>query len=240
MITLISTYNNRKDEIEKVIKLMDFLQKKKDGMVDGEISFDDFFYNDSINIDLTFQELINILKSNVTLMIYNLIEFTVSGLLDCIYDKIRTENLSYVDVNEYIRKIWRKNILKAAKDPNANFNTFMVKNEELIDYIIYRETLNIRVRDSMPIGNLDGIQIKSTLELHGIHISTDSTYYRPDILSNIKNSRNSLAHGSVSFVEAMRNNTISDFQQYESIVTSFLQELIATIADYINNKKYKV
>ena len=74
-------------------------------------------------------------------MVYNLIEYTVSGLIDCIYDEIRRQELSYIDVNESIRSLWRKTILKAAKDPGANFNTFIRKNEEIINAIISKEHL---------------------------------------------------------------------------------------------------
>lgn len=63
-----------------------------------------------------------------SLMIYNLIEYTVTNLMDSIYDEIRINNLSYVAVNEYIRVIWRKTILKSTNDSNANYNTFLRKN----------------------------------------------------------------------------------------------------------------
>lgn len=57
-------------------------------------------------------------------MMYNIIEYTVSGLVDCIYDEIRMQNLSYIDVNESIREVWRKNILKVTKDPGLILTRF--------------------------------------------------------------------------------------------------------------------
>lgn len=240
MITLKSTYESRKQEIVKFIELMSFLEKKKIIPEESEVGFDDFFYNGSVGIQLTYQELINILKSNVSLMIYNIIEFTVSGLIDCIYDEIRIQNLSYIDVNESIRKMWRKVILKATKDPKANFDTFLKKNEEIINYIISCQTLDMRARDCMPGGNLDGVSIKETFESHGINIRTNSQNYRPDILENIKEKRNNLAHGSVSFVEAVRNNSINDIDINARFIISFLQELIDTVEQFIDEKKYMI
>lgn len=240
MVTLKSTYESRKQEIVKFIELMSFLEKKKVFPGEKEVNFDEFFYNGSEGIRLTYQELINILKSNVSLMIYNIIEFTVSGLIDCIYDEIRMQSLSYLDVNASIRKMWRKIILKATKDPKASFDTFLKKNEEIIDYILSNQPLDMRARDCMPSGNLDGISIKETFESHGIQIKTNSQNYRPDILENIKEKRNNLAHGSVSFVEAVRNNSIKDIDTNAKFIISFLEELIDTVVEFIDGNRYKI
>lgn len=240
MITLKDTYENRKKEINKFIELMVFLEKKKICAEENESSFDDFFYEGRIQITLSYQELINILKSNLSLMIYNIIEYTVSGLVDCIYDEIRVHNLAYIDVNESIRKLWRKTILKSARDPEASFNTFLKKNEEIINKILLNTTLDIHARESLPAGNLDGVSIKETFESHGIQISTSSPNFRPDILGNIKMSRNNLAHGSVSFVDAMRDDSIQDFEKYAKFVMLFLEELIETVEEYIHNRCYRV
>lgn len=238
MVTLKNTFENRKQEIIKFVELMSFLERKKVFHQENEIGFDEFFYGCSGGIQLTYQELINILKSNVSLMMYNIIEFTVSGLIDCIYDEIRMQRLSYLDVNESIRKIWRNIILKATKDPKANFDTFFRKNEEIIEHILSNQPLDMRARDSMPGGNLDGISIKETFESHGIQIKTNSQNYRPDILGNIKENRNNLAHGSVSFVDAVRNDSINDIDENAKFIISFLEELIDTVVEFIDAKKY--
>lgn len=242
MITLKNTYENRKKEINNFIEMMSFLEKKKiyETGNDNNITFDEFFYDGDIKIKLSYQELINILKSNLSLMIYNIIEYTVSGLVDCIYDEIRGENLSYIDVNESIKRLWRKTVLKATNDPKANFNTFLKKNEEIIDCILQKTTLNIRARESLPAGNLDGISIKEMFESHGIQIRTDSENYRPDILSSIKKNRNNLAHGAVSFVDAVRDDSIQDFEKYTQFIMSFLEELIETVNSYIKNGDYRI
>ena len=43
-------------------------------------------------------------------MIYNIIEYTVTNLIDSIYDEIRVNHLSYIDVNDSIRNLWRKTV----------------------------------------------------------------------------------------------------------------------------------
>lgn len=186
-----------------------------------------------------YQSLINILKSNVSLMIYNIIEYTVTNLIDSIYDEIRVNHLSYIDVNDSIRNLWRKTILRSVNDPNANFSTFLRKNEEIISAILSNNELNMYAKNTLPGGNLDGTSIKETFESHGIQVRTSSRNYRPDILIGIKENRNNLAHGSVSFVEAMREDSIDDIRANESLVVGFLEELIETVSTYIEDQKYK-
>lgn len=239
MIAFIDTYDTRKKEIEDFIQLMKFLEMKENKKEDNLSEFARFFYQGEDKINMTYQSLINILKSNVSLMIYNLIEYTVTNLIDSIYDEIRTNNLSYVDVNDYIRVIWRKTILKSTNDPNANYNTFLRKNEEIIGDIINQKTLDIQARNALPTGNLDGNTIKDTFEAHGIHVKTSSTNYRPDILTSIKDRRNNLAHGSVSFVDAVRMDSIYDIENNEVFVVNFLEEVIEKVDKYINDDGYK-
>ena len=106
MITFQDTYDSRKNEIENFLELMKFLEQKENEREDGKSKFSEFFYPEYGGIHLTYQALINILKSNVSLMIYNIIEYTVTNLIDSIYDEIRINHLSYIDVNDSIRSLW--------------------------------------------------------------------------------------------------------------------------------------
>lgn len=67
-----------------------------------------------------------------------------------------------------------------------------------------------------------------------LHIS------RPDILENIKSNRNNLAHGAVSFVDAVREDSISDMKHNEEFVVGFLDELIDTVVLCIEEQRYKM
>lgn len=240
MITFLSIYHNRKKELSDFINFMKFLEAKENNKEDGVSEFDKFFHGDKQRIEFTYQSMINVLKSNAALMIYSIIEFTVANLIERIYDEIKMQNLTYKDVSESIRKIWREMILKEADDPNASFNTFLRKHGEVIEAIVYCYTLKMEVKKSLPSGNLDGIAILQTFTSHGIQVCTSSCYYRPDLLKNIKDNRNELAHGNVSFVEALRDKSVDEINDNTNIVCNFLDELIKLVQDYIDNEKYRI
>src|SRR5690625_1881065 len=139
MYDLLEVLKNRKEEIDKFINVMVLLERKNDTKSKNEhediTEFQEFFNCNEFSNDVSYQFMSNIMKSNVTLMLYNIIEFTVSGLIDEIYDAIKQEKLSYIEVNKDIQKIWRKSFLRVTLDPNANHNTFLLKNEEIIESI---------------------------------------------------------------------------------------------------------
>lgn len=231
-------YNTRKQEIEKFIELIKFLQNKEMNRNDEGSDFDKFFHGEE-GIRLSYQDLSNILKSNLSLMIYNLIEFTVVNLVECIYDRIERERLAYIDINDCLKKLWTATILKFNKDPNASYNTFIKKNEYIIGQIISKSTISLKARDTLPGGNFDGEAIKNTMQKHGVVIDCYSDNYRPDILKDIREKRNDLAHGAVSFVEALRDSSIKDIAKNNILVSQFLDELIKNVAEYLDNKCYK-
>lgn len=259
MTELTELYNARKQEIIEFLGVLKFLETKEQSNDEDGNSFEMFFNSDIIikqkcdedhaefdkffnsngGIKLTYQSFTNIMKSNLSLMIYNLIEFTISGLIQKIYDTIKSEDLSYTDVNEYIRKLWRKAMLKSINDPNFKFSTFFDKNEEIINKIIDRTAIDLHYRDTVRGGNLDGEYICDILKCHGIATNTHSKNYRPDILGKIKKSRNDLAHGSVSFVEAMRDNSTKDIELDITTISNFLEEVIANVSEYLKVKSYK-
>ena len=55
----------------------------------------------------------------------------------------------------------------------------------------------------------------------------------------IKERRNSLAHGTISFVDAVRDSSIKDMLDITEYVIRFLGKLIENIDEYIINEKYK-
>ena len=80
MTEFLGLYNNRRSEIEKFIEVMKFLENKEMTLTDEGNLFDQFFHAED-GIMLSYQDLINIMKSNLSLMIYNLIEFSVTNLI---------------------------------------------------------------------------------------------------------------------------------------------------------------
>lgn len=241
MDDFLTVYEERKKEIEDFFALLKFFEAKENSRHDGESEFAQFFHNGDRQINMTYQKLVNIMKSNVSLMIYNIIEYTITSLINNIYDEIERNKLSYCDVNDCIRKLWKKMMLKGANDANASFNTFVKKNDEIIKAILDRHIIKLEVKNSLPAGNLDAKEIKKLFTKHGIGIDQESINFKRNIniMNKIKQNRNDLGHGSVAFTEALRENTINDLEDNYSYVKKFLDELIEFVREYLKNKEYQ-
>ena len=109
----------------------------------------------------------------------------------------------------------------------------------MVEHILNKKILLMKSKESLPSGNLDGERIVETMGMHGISINTFYDNYRPDILSFIKTKRNELAHGSISFTDALRDSSIKDIEKYMDTVFSFMEDLIEKVSTYQKNKKYK-
>ena len=108
MITFIEIFEERKSEIYEFMELLVWLENSKQLINnDGESEFDRFFYSNAKAVHLSYTSMINILKADVALMLYSLVEFTVVNLINNIYDEIQTRKLSYDRASEEIRKLWR-------------------------------------------------------------------------------------------------------------------------------------
>ena len=59
------------------------------------------------------------------------------------------------------------------------------------------------------------------------------------ILKSVKDNRNNLAHGTVSFVEALRDDSIKDLRDNYILVIAFLEELILEVEQYISKSGFK-
>ena len=239
MVNFQNLFEDRKKEIKDYFKLLEFLEEKvRDIDLDtGVNAFEKFFQTEEKVLE--YQSVINIMKSNATLMLYNIIEFTIAGLINVIYDKICAERLCYKSVSGELQYIWRQHCLKDIKKLDAGFSSFVKKNEEMIKNIIEEKIIILKVEKTMSGGNLNGEIIVKTLRKHGIEFPVTLKEYRPDKFNFIKNKRNELAHGESSFSEALRDKTIFEIIDYGNDVFSFLEYLINLFKEYMEKEKYK-
>ena len=71
-----------------------------------------------------------------------------------------------------------------------------------------------------------------------ITINLDSQCRGGIILTDVKNERNNLAHGTVSFVECGRNYSIDDLTRIKDETEHFLENILVGIKDYYDNRLY--
>ena len=123
MITTMQIYETRKVEIELCYSIL------------LDLRLDEQPHGRTVTIDRTHTEqFAPILKSNILLMLYNLVEACVTTGFVEIYDSIKDSGLAYKDLITEIRNIWSNFEIGQSSTATAITATY----EKKVQYIISR------------------------------------------------------------------------------------------------------
>lgn len=177
---------------------------------------------------------IKTLKSSVYLLLYNLVESTVSMCLSEIHNTINYENIRFNDLNDNIKEIYHKYYLpSSSKKFTKKTKTYIEsisKNEHIpIDFKTICEALRLFS------GNLDKKSIRETSDLYNLKIKNDK--YGNSLLK-VKSIRNKLAHGEISFSDCCKDELVTEINDTIEDVLIFLEQYIFFTENYINSKSY--
>lgn len=224
-------FSNREKEIKKFLSL---IYKIEDGR-----HFLYRVYNvrkkRKVSLD---QDSVKIMKATFFLLLYNMVESVFRSCLSELYERIGSESRSMSEINYMYRKLWVRQRFGKLDATSANQQHYREVVHDMICQILdgYSYTPDPR---SLPIsGNLDARQIRSILQDHGV---SHAVHYRASGGSNlvtIKNKRNALAHGDISFSECGREYTPDDLKviMKESIV--FLKSVVRNVERFIGKDGY--
>lgn len=234
-------YNKRLNEVKYILKILEDMETLHDNPEKDYFSstFLDFFSIEES--DFNFRDYLNISKANLLLMLYNLIESTVTSFIQSIYDEIADLEIEYHDVSEVLQDLWLEVRFKDAYKLNSSFNSYKKKAKELISEIINQNSLTFTL-DKLPgvSGNLDSKAIHNVYKKHGINYSTESKANHDNgLLTSIKRNRNDLAHGNKTFMESGREVSILELENDLSEIEKYLYDLKEAASKFISNSGFR-
>lgn len=188
-----------------------------------------------------------IMYSGIYLHLYNLVESTVSMLIDAV------ERHASVGINgqlsvltENMKKLYVKSV--AAPFESISNDKRLEKALDLFDQVLNIKPIKLKIPPGGG-GNWDVAEIKRLSQSIGINIQLPrginqrvSENFRDDKgpIRFIKDTRNKLAHGSLSFTECGDNHVASDFRRLIDIVKEYLSYVIQAYDDFISANGYKI
>ncbi|WP_404341912.1 MAE_28990/MAE_18760 family HEPN-like nuclease [Vreelandella venusta] len=221
MDSYIQEYEKRKVEINAYLDLLTAMSQENAKIVD----FDE---NEHAIDPLAFK----VCKASSYLIIYNLIEATVTAGVKSIYDKISDERLTFNEVMENLRKVWWQS--KKESLSNCAKNQLI---DNIYDYYCAAHSddpLDFSDYISGVSGNLDAEVVREVCRRYGISSVRDGRD-----LGDIKTKRNWLAHGNKSFSDIGKDSTPSDLYSVRDRVFSFLDEFVLNVNTYLRETKYR-
>lgn len=175
------------------------------------------------------EDLNKILKSNLILMLYNLIESSMSNAIEEIHNNIHFSRISFDLLNFELRKV----VIKQTK--NFNPQDFVMSINE-IAFDIVKKSFN---KNKVFNGNVDSRKIVELSNSYGFSSSTNySETKNGRCLVDIKGRRNDLAHGVFSFTEVGKEYSLEDLLKMKDETQKYLHGILDNINDYLVNQKY--
>ncbi len=206
--------------VSEIREYVDFIRKLDTGehrIVTGE--------NDEAAYPHTAKEdLLRTSKASALLMLYNLMESSVTNAVEAIFDELERESVSFDICREEVRIVVLGNVKR--HEPRK----LLVGLNSLATDIIAK---SFRKAETVS-GNVDAKEIRRVARKYGFQEPTK----RGERLLAVKTLRNDLAHGSKSFSEVGRTFTMEDILEITEEVVAYLTELIGNVAQYLSTKSY--
>lgn len=181
------------------------------------------------------------IKASIVLMLYNVVESTMTKCLTRIHEVIKQNNLHYSQLNEQIKKVILSYYEMAMRTMNQSDDVnkvadIHIKQIELIKDRAFFQLSYDELIEYYPLysGNLDAKQIKNILKKYGIIFEEKSSE-----LKTIKEYRNHLAHGEMSFEEVGRAVSIQQLRVMYNSVFTFWEKVIVITSTYLDEKSFK-
>ena len=191
---------------------------------DSELSYTDKKGN-SNSFSVT-SDLQKTLKANGFLLTYNLVESTMKNALEAIIMHLLMQSVGFDDLSSKVKVV----VLKNTKNCNPQTLEPLLSN---IGQDIIRHTFR---KEELFSGNLDAKEIRETMQTYGI---AKRHSVNGDCLLTIKNQRNALAHGTVSFTECGKDYDIADLIKFKDEAKAYLQATLSDIEHFLVNDSYK-
>lgn len=216
-----SNFTKRSNDIEETFNLIRFIvniaSHKNQPLVDT-----------NGNRLFVTQEMQCALKAQFLIVLYNIVESTVCDCIYAFYDSIADNELTFADISDEMRTIWR-NYLKNKSNPNWNKT-----DAELMNMAIRFEDLGTNIS-----GSCDIRKIFEVFSKHGCYLNPTNRSKYADSFLTIKNRRNRLAHGNISFSECGSYYMVSDLEKFKNDILNGLLEVVTQSKDFISRQHFK-
>lgn len=187
-----------------------------------------------------------ILYSCVYLQLYNLVEATVTWCVDAVCAAATREGRWFPgDLSVSIRREWVRSIARTHTE--LNHENRLESAVELCDLLIEsRPVLELTVEKR---GNWDDIEIQAIAARIGFDLRISSDVYsgirRPirdekGSLALVRDLRNKLAHGNLSFIECADEVTVPGLRDLKQRTALYLREVVAAFRAYIDAYEFLI
>lgn len=225
-------FNERMQDINEYFSFIQLLINKR-----PSLAYRDNATNENITLAVDL-DMTHILKANAFIILYNLIEATISNAIEDIHNVFMSNDALCVDT---INKSLTKLAFQSLHTPNGQIDFSQGNIAKLIlkEWLTAHKKLIESNKNPLFSGNVDAKKIREVAEKYGFSSDTDSEITRNGYnLLPIKKARNDLAHGSESFRNKGRDTSIDTLIEMKDEVFHYLNCILNNIQTYLDTQAY--
>ncbi len=214
---IISVFHDRAKEIENHLSLIK-REDKSNSNIDGSN--------------------LVVMKASIFIMLYNLIEYTIQSSFLGIFEYIVVNWITYNQISEKVKERWLDIEYSHCHDKSSNFFTYQKVALSIVNQVADKKPIFLS-REAIKLSwNIDAEGIKELCSYFGIKLRTWRVKW--DDLKKVRDKRNLLAHGSLSFSEVWREFTIEEIEEITQNSIRYMDLVLQAINDYANGRLFLV
>lgn len=232
MLVLKNEFKTRLSHIKKLARYLSDLEKYNFNMINkkGISTFYEF--------DVDFK---NILKWNLILLAYNLIEYVIVELIDKIYDQF--DGYDFQNFNSELKCLFLSDLSKTLHGRTTSIKDFLSDYVKSINSSIvtcwYRSLKN-NDRSRSLWWNISDKILKDLSTQYWFKLPKQNKHTKIDKFNLIKDNRNFLAHWEISFTDIGRKFSINELDNDIGSTIRYLEKIISEVEIYLANKDFLI
>ncbi|MEZ9186639.1 MAE_28990/MAE_18760 family HEPN-like nuclease [Vibrio splendidus] len=181
-----------------------------------------------------------VIRSTVILSLYNVIESTITQVLMKVHSEIVSKRVNYNNLTKPIKDLALIYFYKH-KEKRSDIHNSLDVLHSTVDLIRGKGFFDVEYKEmsesyQLYSGNLDARIVRKIMSKYGVVISEEYG----SKLKPVKEGRNKLAHGELSFEEYGRDLVSRSLEQYFQDVKSFLTEILEKTQKYLDDESYRI
>lgn len=230
VVELYDLFRQRYAEVKRYIQFTEFLAENK---VTG-LSREEGGQAKAIPGYELSRELTKTLRANAYLLLYNLVEATMTNAVDAIHKAVDVDQLGFEGLSRDLQNIALRHFKRAIKDDHK---AALEDRVHPIEVAITKLGYN---KEKIFSGNVDCAEIRSTATRYGFR-SPDPNLKGRGIskqLKDVRDKRNALAHGRLSFEQCGQDTSPEYLVKVSRQTAVYLRCVLWSVALYLKKRSY--